>query len=289
MPKQKLIHDLREFFWPLLEGEAKHYQIAPEKIQEALKDEKDNKKIDELLDLSKSIHDREEKRRSTVEAKATTLLGATGLTTTLIVSFGKSLLFEFEKLGALTAAAFAVFFIVTLLYFWRTIAYSLRTLSRSGFQTMLPHEIIELKGMDESDYKKKMAALILGKTAQNYPPTNVKVDWMVMSQEYFKRGIYTIIIGTAVLSLLVVLHWAWLHRADHFFSANEEQKVERKESQKRETDILNEHVERLKNENTKLKDENESLNEDIKELQEEIRSRQQKPMARGDSKAFTKH
>ncbi|MCL4476569.1 MAG: cell division protein ZapB [Nitrospirae bacterium] len=280
----KLIRDIREFFWPLLEGEAKHYQIAPEKIQEALKDEKEKGKVDELLSLSKSIHDREEERRSTIEAKATTLLGATGLATTLIVSFGKSLLFEFEKLGALTATAFAVFFLVTLLYFWRTIAYSLRALSRSGFLTMLPHEIIELKGIDECEYKKRMAAVILDKTAKNYPPTNVKVDWMVMSQEYFKRGIYTIIIGTIVLSLLVVLHWIWLHRADHPFAFSDKQKMEKADPKKGDFDTLRDQVEKLKKEQAELKEENESLKDDIDEIQQQMGNLQKKPIERGNIK-----
>ncbi len=278
-----MIHDIREFFWPLLEGEAKHYQIAVEKIQEALKDEKDKNKIDELLGLSKSLYDREENRRSTVEAKATTLLGATGLTTTLIVSFGKSLFFEFDKLGTLTAFAFALFFIITLLYFWRTISYSLRALSRSGFQTMLPHEIIEMKDTDECEYKKKIATLILDKTAKNYPPTNVKVDWMVMSQEYFKRGIHTIIIGTIVLSLLVILHWVWLHRTNYPLPFLEKQKVEKSETQKSDIDTLKEQVNNLKNENAEIKDENEALKDDVEELRERTEN-VQKPTVGGKSK-----
>jgi len=275
-----LIHDIREFFWPLLEGEAKHYQITPEKIQEALKEEKDKEKINELLALSKAIYEREENRKSTVEAKATTLLGATGLTITLIVSFGKSLFFEFEKLGALTASAFAVFFIITLLYFWRTITYSLRAISTSGYETMMPGEIIEVKETNEEEYKKKMAELILDKAAKNYPNTNVKVDWMTMSLEYFKRGIYTIIIGTIVLSLLVILHWAWLHSANYSLPFIEKQKVEKAGTQKSDIDVLKEEVSVLKKENVEIKDENESLKSDIEDLQEKMEILQQKPMVR---------
>jgi hypothetical protein len=211
----ELIHSIREFFWPLLEGEAKHYQIDITALVDSLEEETDKGKIDELLGLSKLIHDREEKRRRTVEAKATTLLGATGLTTTLIVGFGKTPLFQYDGLGTLTSFVFVGFFIITLLYFWRTITYSLRALRRSGYETMLPHEIIEMKGTDEFSYKKKMAMLILAKTATNYRPTNEKVDWMVMSQEYFRRGIHTIIIGMIVISLSVILHWAWLQTPNH--------------------------------------------------------------------------
>lgn len=207
----KFLHDTREFFWPLLEGEAKQYeQLSTEQILSKMKEESEKEKIDELIEMSKDIFEREENRRSTIESKATTLLGATGLTITLIVNFGKPLFLEptnTAQLDKFTIYILSIFFIVSIVYFSNSIRFAFKALGRRGYYALYPKDVIEMKDQSSADYRKKIAAIILEKTIKNYSIVNEKVDWMVMSQEYFKRGIFSIIIVALMLSVRVFLNY----------------------------------------------------------------------------------
>jgi len=208
---KRVYFEVREFLWPLLEGEPKKPQVrSASQILEQLKTEQDADKVKRLLEISKEISEREEKRRTTVESKATTLLGATGFTITLIVSFGKSLFVDLESssdVNLFTVYIFSFFFLLSIVYFSRTIHFSLKSLSRKGFHTLKHKDVIEMEGLSAVEYDKKIAATILENTANNYPIVNEKVDWMVMSQEYFRRGIFSVIVAALLLSLKVYIFY----------------------------------------------------------------------------------
>lgn len=202
---------IRELLWPCLEGEVKQpkYLTATE-IIDRLKKEQDKDKINSFIEMSKEIAEREEKRRSTVEAKATTLIGATGFTITIIVSFGKPLFFEIADNSdpdLFSIYIFSFFFLLSILYFSRSILFSLKALSRKGFHTLKHKDVIEMEGLSATDYIKKIAGIILENTSNNYRIVNEKVDWMVMSQEYFKRGAFSIIIVALILAFKVFIHY----------------------------------------------------------------------------------
>ncbi len=206
---------VREFFFPILEGEASQYpHLSAEQICDQLASEEDEAKALKLLDLSKDIHEREEKRISTVESKATTLLGAAGLTIALIANFGKSLLFEADNLKSIevfTVYSFSLMFILTIIYFLISIRYSLKALSRKGFLTLTPIDVIDIYAKPSVEYYKRISSLIMENTIRNYVTSNEKVDYMVMAQEYFKRGIFSIIIVTLFLSARVFINYLMVY------------------------------------------------------------------------------
>lgn len=201
----KVYHEIRDFLWPRLEGEPiKPKPHSASQILKQLQNETDPGKITRLLEISKEMFENDEKRRATVESKATTLLGATGFTITLIVSFGKPLFFDLTNsssdIEVSTAYTFSFFFLLSILYFSRTIYFSLKSLSRKGFSTLSHKDVVGMQGLSSVEYDKKIAATILANTGNNYPIVNEKVDWMVMSQEYFKRGVFSIILVALLLS-----------------------------------------------------------------------------------------
>ena len=202
---------IREFLWPLLEGEPQKPVVRPaSEILEQLKKETDSEKIKRFLEISQEISEREEKRRTTVESKATTLLGATGFTITLIVSFGKPLFVDISSssdVDLFTAYVFSFFFLLSILYFSRTIHFSLKSLGRKGFHTLRHKDVIEMNGLSAVEYDKKIAATILENTSNNYPIVNEKVEWMVMSQEYFRRGVFSVIVAALILSVKVYIFY----------------------------------------------------------------------------------
>lgn len=197
------LKQLREVLWPVLEGEATRYPLKAEEIIASLEGETDKEKLDKLLELSKGIYQDEERRRAVAESKATTLLGATGLTMALIVGFGKSLIFDQVSKGGQRFGlyVFTVAFVITMIYFSRAIHYALKTLGRAAYESMTPKDVIEIKGLSAADYGKTIATAFLAKTITNYAVVNEKVDWFVMSREYFLRAIYTIVLATILLSL----------------------------------------------------------------------------------------
>jgi multisubunit Na+/H+ antiporter MnhB subunit len=212
---KKIYIEVREFLWPVLEGEPKKPNVrSASQILDQLKKEIDSDKIKRLFEVSKEISEREEKRRATVESKATTLLGATGLTITLIVGFGKSLFVDYANspdIDLFTVYIFSFFFLLSILYLSRSIHFSLKALSRTGFHTLRHKDVTEMDGLSAGDYDKKIAATILENTSNNYPIVNEKVDWMVMSQEYFRRGVFSVIVAALILSVKVYIFYLFLY------------------------------------------------------------------------------
>lgn len=200
---------IREFFFPILEGEAIHYeQLTADEISTRIGTDVSNRS-DRLIELSKDIYNREEDRRSNVESKANTLLSATGLTIALIANFGKSLFFDADNLGKydqFTVYIFTLFFTLTIIYFMVSIVYAIKTLTRRGYHSLYPKDILDMTASAD-DYDKRIASLILEKTIKNYVVVNEKVDSMMMSQEYFKRGIVSIVIVTLILSSKLFLNY----------------------------------------------------------------------------------
>lgn len=158
-----------------------------------------------LLEISKDICEAENKRLNTVEAKATTILGATGLIVVLIANFGKSLFFEDSHSTPdkdFAVYLFSIIFSLSIIYFSRAVYFAIKTISRRGYHKINPNELISnFKHDTKWTYDMRIAAFILDKTQKNFSIVNEKVDYMVMAQEYFKRGILIILFVAIILSL----------------------------------------------------------------------------------------
>jgi len=98
---------------------------SPEQIKDGLAVD-DTKKVRETLDFCKWLFEREEERTRTLESKAVTLTGFTGLTTAFVSGFA-ALLLDAEKIPCKPAmAAFVLLYVLVVMSFTRTILCALR-------------------------------------------------------------------------------------------------------------------------------------------------------------------
>lgn len=194
-----MLNKIREFFWPLLEGEPYiKKKVSIDDILCQLGENKEN--AARLLEISKDINKAEDERIKTVEAKATTILGATGLIITLILNFSKELFLRYPQ--NICSYFISAFFVITILYFFQAVSFALKAVSRKGYHQISPNEVISnFKSDNNYTFDTRIAAFILEKTQNNYAIVDEKVDYMVMSQEYFRRGLYVILFIAIILYL----------------------------------------------------------------------------------------
>lgn len=187
----KMLKDIREFFWPLLEplGEVKIKQITID----------DCKFSDDELEMElKYLEDNrnsEDNRRKEVESKATIFIGTFAVATTVLINLAKEFIFN-SNLG-MEALTYAVVFLVslTIIYLCRAIHFAIKTLKRRSYSTLgFPNFMLT----DAVDKKRQIFVEQYNATKKNQKEINIKVDYMTMAQEYFQRAVVTVSLLTVV-------------------------------------------------------------------------------------------
>ncbi|MBU2488884.1 MAG: hypothetical protein KKA60_05800 [Proteobacteria bacterium] len=193
---------VREFFWPILEPlEERPFTILN---KEDLTVEDDN--LDTCYDLTMKYYDSENDRKKTIESKSTIFVSAIGFVIAILLSMATGLLLNPNiKLYFLTSFSF-IMWVVIVLYYCRAVWFSIRALERQEYHTIGHSDY--MKG--DADYRKKLIIGIVNKTRKNSLTINLKVDNMVMAQEYFKRGVVAVIIYALIAGgygLLFMTNW----------------------------------------------------------------------------------
>lgn len=191
----KLLSNIREFFWPLLEnGEVK----APVKLtSEELKI--DDVNLEKALEFTLNSYKEEEDRKATVESKSSLFIGTISVVTTIIIGI-TSFIVKSNEFSLIICSIVLVLFILTL-YMIRTIWFSIKALERKAYHTINSNDFLTEGGKIE--YYKKMITEIINKININSQTINKKVDNMTMAQEYFKRAIVVI----AIYSFFLVVYF----------------------------------------------------------------------------------
>lgn len=201
----KTFRKLKELLWPTLgpftdeqiekeeENNKKYGDIA--NILKSIEYIKDEAYAEEFAKTARSLFEDEEERLKTVEGKSVTLLSATGLIITLVVNFSDQIIKVFtDSPNKFTWYIILICFAFTVAYFFTSIIYSLRGLERRGYSKLDVKDIIDTQLEDKKDYFKKIAALSLSNRVKNYKVINDKVDCVVMSHSFFKRGIIALVL-----------------------------------------------------------------------------------------------
>lgn len=187
-------NNVREFFWPLLEP-LKKKDFEPFNIGDLTVEEND---LDKCYDLTLRYYDSEDERKKTIESKSTIFVSAIGFVIAILLSMATGLLLNSKiQLGFLTSFSILMW-VVIVVYFCRTVWFSIRALERQEYHT-IGHKDFTAGG---KDYRRKLITDIINKTRKNSQTINLKVDNMVMAQEYFKRGI----VATVVYSLVAGIY-----------------------------------------------------------------------------------
>ena len=181
---------IRELFWPLLEPIEIKYpkQIGIDNITLS---ETDN--LDSAYDWAIKYYESEEKRRSNVEGKSTIFIGTVGFLITILLNITKDLATATGMQVLFNVIAFGV----VIIYLCRVVWFAIKTLERSSYHTISSDDFITV----DTNYQKQMIVTLINCTNKNREAVNLKVDYMTMAQEYFKRAICSI--GLYAITLII--------------------------------------------------------------------------------------
>jgi hypothetical protein len=191
----KLIINIREFFWPLLEKETikPPENLNPEEIK-VIPDQ-----LERTLNLSIHCYEAENERKKTIEGKSSLFIGTISIITSVIIGVTTVLVKSDDFRDSILILAFLLFFLT--LYMARTIWFSIKALERKSFNSI---SIDDLLISDQNDqYYKKLIAEISNKLRKNALIINSKVDYMTMAQEYFKRSIVIVVLYAFTILILL--------------------------------------------------------------------------------------
>ncbi len=192
----KLVINIREILWPLLEPLKKS---SPKKISES-DCMWNNNDTDMILKYIEKYSESEEKRKKEVESKSTIFIGTFGVATAVLINLIKDMVLN----NTVAYTPFRLFLIcmmtLSIIYLCRAIWFSIKALERRNYYTMgFPDFMLT----ECDDKKKKIIIMQYNNVKKNQHEINVKVDYMTMAQEYFKRAIIVV----ALFSFIVLMNY----------------------------------------------------------------------------------
>ena len=173
--------------------------IADELSKESVTYDKDVLKIHQ--EMVNHMYGREEQRRDGVERQAMTVLGTTGVITTILLGLGQLLLTYSEKNMFFLSISLAPIFLAMLISFLLAIVFSLQTLRRIPIHVLLPDEAAPSSRDVETTYRLRINQLLVGITKKNYD----KTDWKVRNLKRAQRALYFGIISMLLGGLCILL------------------------------------------------------------------------------------
>jgi len=194
---------IRDFFWPLLEkAEKKQYKDFSSK-QIKLRDS--NIKIAFEL-LLKNVED-EKERLKIIESKSATFIWILSISITILFYFSK-FIFQpaFEDIyGYAYNSILFLILILILLYSFRSVFFSLQALRRKAYYQTDYQDLVDEN--NSSEYMKKIMSKTINNLNRNSETINEKVDYLTLSQEYFLRAIFSIIVFELIIMFNQLLNY----------------------------------------------------------------------------------
>jgi len=188
-----MLNKTREFFWPVLELIEKK-DFNPINFGDLTVEEND---LGICYDLTLRFYDSENERKKAIESKSTIFISSIGFVIAILLSMATGLLLNQKiQLGFLTSSSIFMW-VVIVVYFCRAVWFSIRALERQEYHT-IGHKDFMTWG---KDYRRKLIIDVINKTRKNSRTINLKVDNMVMAQEYFKRGIVAAVVYSLVAGI----------------------------------------------------------------------------------------
>ena len=183
----KILKAIREFFIPLLDkaGNSQKPEISGSDID--IEDEKDLKIAFEMV---QKIDTDEQDRNRTIETKSLIFIGSIGFVIAFIIGITNILLTSNHVYFSALTMGIVLTSSVLIAYFVTSSLYSIKALTRQRFQVLKFEEVIKA----DKSYLKELIAKIINDSRENARTINLRVDYMTMAQEYFKRGIIALFI-----------------------------------------------------------------------------------------------
>lgn len=188
--------EIREIFWPLLEPPLKEKTastVSPEDIKLTGDD------LDKCYDLAVKYYEDEDDRKSSVESKSTIFISAIGFTTAILLSVTKDLVLSTSIDFTSATYIYLVLLVIIVIYMARAVWFAIKALERRAYHS-LTYKVIINKDNDK-EYATAVITKLINFTIKNHRVVNLKVDYMVMAHEYFKRAIVAVVIYSITLAI----------------------------------------------------------------------------------------
>ncbi len=193
---RKVFIDIRELIWPLLEPleESKQNEINETDCFWNIKEE------DFILRYVEKYSESEENRKKEVESKSTIFIGTFGVVTAVLISLTKELILNDSAPVTFSKLLLICMMTLAIIYLCRAIWFSIKALERRKYYTMgFPKFMLN----ESTDKKRQIIIMQYNNTKKNQDEINIKVDYMTMAQEYFKRAIVVV----ATFSVIVFVNY----------------------------------------------------------------------------------
>jgi hypothetical protein len=175
--------DIREVFWPILEKSKKNgfKDYIPDDIIVT------DSNLPTAFDLAQKIFEYQEKRLSTVESKSIVFIGTLSVVTGIMISILKDL--------KILPLCYSVIFLVAIIYFSTALIFSIKALNRRTYYSIGFEDFND----KSCDYQKKLITKLTNYSRKNSCEIDKKVDFMTMAQEFFQRGVVTVILSSIII------------------------------------------------------------------------------------------
>lgn len=193
------LKNIREVFWPLLDPLEKS-NVKQIKIEDCkFSDDEIEMELKYLEDNKNS----EDNRRKEVESKATIFIGTFAVANTVLINLAKEFVFNSNLKNGLLSFIVVILISLTIVYLCRAIQFAIKALKRRKYCVLgFPDFML----MEEEDKKKRIFVDLYNSIKINQKEINIKVDYMMMAQEYFQRAVSTVLVLTLVFVGSFILH-----------------------------------------------------------------------------------
>lgn len=192
------LHALRDTILPILEGKAKPLQVDDVHLGANFRS------LKRALEVGQSAYKTEEDRRSVIQSKASTIIGFTGVTLT-ILGLRSDLTNGTRGLPTWIIILAGSLMAITLLYFVVAILCAARVLLVSG------HAVVSLESMtpapteSEELYISRLARQYWLATQANSYYNDRRTDFLILAQLYLRNGVLMLIAVVTVFGLALPL------------------------------------------------------------------------------------
>lgn len=192
-----------DFIIPLMPSEPREVETPNNVKPEEILGDKDV--LSRKAAVSQQYYNDERGRTRTIEGKASMFITSSGFLGTVLIGTANIIVGQTGN-----AAWLRVLMIICLLFFAiymvGTILYALLALKRGTYSRPDPSSILNMNG---DDFDKNAIADMVNSTAYNQNATNLKMDYVVVAQRYYRRLMISVLAFVVVL-LLYVLHQSGL-------------------------------------------------------------------------------
>lgn len=175
-----------------------------DEIRDKMKIE-DKEKIEETLKYCESLLDSEEQRKKTLESKATSLTGITGLASSVIFGFAGFIFDKIKNLNLLFLFIVTVLYTVLSLYIIRSIYYSIMALKPEKYVHPDANDIFQLSNKSIDAVRKERAISSFYSYVKNIETNNQKGNWLLNSQRCFRNSIIVLALISVLLGVYVLI------------------------------------------------------------------------------------